>query len=615
MSASGSIAASQQGNPAWPWKYGLGVIAALLGLGLRGLLDAELGPNSPYLPLVLTIIVAARFGGRGSALACTALTTLGGWYFFVEPRFSFILATPQAAFGLALYFVVGVIISLLIGHTRELLFAALSSEEGLRRRQQLIDLSHDAVITATPDRRITDWNAGATALYGFRKDEVLGKVMHDLLHTQGTISVAEIDSLLDQDGHWDGELLHTSRDGVRLDIESRQVLLRSPDGGSEAVLEINRDVTARKRAESAARRINDQRRLALESGGMGTWAIDLDSGLMTMDERCAAIFGVASQGPLQYTEVQERVHPEDRAASVELVEQARRAPSGRVLSWERRFIWADGSVHWADSQALTVPQFGDDEAKAARLVGVVMDTTASRLVEERLRHRQKLESVGLLAGGIAHDFNNLLTVILGNASLLLAQHPGSTTAASIVDAAKRAAYLTKQLLAYAGKGKFTISLVDLSALVDTYADLLSSFTPKRVAIGFTLARDLPRVEADPSQLQQILMNLVINAGEAMPSQPGGRIDISTRVEEVDPETASRHSQHYDIQPGRFVCLEVRDNGMGMDEATLARAFEPFFSTKFTGRGLGLAAVDGIVRACRGFFDVQSQPGAGSTFRV
>ena len=613
MSASGSLVARQPRIASLVWEYGLAVLATLLGLGLRGLLDAELGPNSPYLPLVLAVIVAARYAGRGPALVCTALTTLGALYLFVEPRYSLLVSTRQAGFGLALYGLVGIVISLLIGHSRGLLHAALSSEQALRRRQQLIDLSHDAVITATSDRRITDWNAGAAALYGFRKEEVLGTVIHDLLHTHGVISVGEINSFMSRDGHWDGELHHTDRDGLRLDIESRQVLLRSPDGEPESVLEINRDITERKRAEGEARRAADQCRLALESGGMGTWSLDLASGLMTMDERCAAIFGIASQGPLHYTEVQSHIHPDDRAASVRLVEQARDEPTSRIVAWDRRFVWADDSVHWATSHALTVPPTEDNQA--GRLVGVVIDATERRHAEERLRQRQKLESVGLLAGGIAHDFNNLLTVIMGNASVLLAAQPGLAAAESIVAAAKRAAYLTRQLLAYAGKGQFTTSLVDLSELVASSTDLLATFTPKRVAIDFKLARSLPRVEADPSQLQQILMNLVINAGEAMPSQPGRRIDVSTSAEQVAPGAVSNYSRSYDVVPGLFVCLEVRDNGMGMDEATLVRIFEPFFSTKFTGRGLGLAAVDGIVRSCKGFFEVQSQPGAGSTFRV
>jgi CheY-like chemotaxis protein len=171
------------------------------------------------------------------------------------------------------------------------------------------------------------------------------------------------------------------------------------------------------------------------------------------------------------------------------------------------------------------------------------------------------------------------------------------------------------LLAYAGKGQFISKIFSLKDVVSGSADLLSVSVPKTVELSFNLSPDELLIKGDPSQIDQILMNLVMNASEAIPPGADGRIEVTTSGCEVIPETVIRHAHGYDVQPGRFVCLEVTDNGSGMDEATLAKIFDPFFSTKFTGRGLGLPAVQGIVRSCRGFIDVHSSPGAGSAFRV
>jgi CheY-like chemotaxis protein len=225
-----------------------------------------------------------------------------------------------------------------------------------------------------------------------------------------------------------------------------------------------------------------------------------------------------------------------------------------------------------------------------------------------------MESISLLAGGVAHDFNNLLTVIMGSASSALDQCPSCEHSKAIVSAAERAATLTKQLLAYAGKGQFRKQLVDLNALVSQSKHLLAASVPKRVSLTFNLQEGLPPVEEDPSRVEQILLNLVINAGEAIAPKTDGSIEVTAGVAEITPEVA-RQQTRYDVAPGAYVWLEVGDTGTGMDSGTVERIFDPFFSTKFTGRGLGLAAVDGIVRSSNGFIDVHSSPGLGTAFRV
>jgi signal transduction histidine kinase len=240
---------------------------------------------------------------------------------------------------------------------------------------------------------------------------------------------------------------------------------------------------------------------------------------------------------------------------------------------------------------------------------------ALRDAEERLGQAHKWESIGILAGGVAHDFNNLLTVIMGSASLARAEYPECEHYQAILCASERAANLTKQLLQYAGRGHVAVKTVDLTELVTQSTELFSAFVPKRVSLSFNLAKRLPCLEADPSRIEQILMNLVINAAEAIPPNRDGLIEIATSSYEVSPDMARRHSKAYPVAAGSFVCLEVRDNGTGMDEATISRIFDPFFSTKFTGRGLGLAAVYGIVRTSKGFIEVRSLPGSGTTSRV
>jgi CheY-like chemotaxis protein len=225
----------------------------------------------------------------------------------------------------------------------------------------------------------------------------------------------------------------------------------------------------------------------------------------------------------------------------------------------------------------------------------------------------------LLAGGIAHDFNNLLTNIMGNASLihsaLPAGDPSQIRLRSILAASERAADLTRQLLAYAGKGGLVRQPMELSDLVREIVLLIRSSVPKTVEVNLDLAPDLPPIEADPGQMQQLIMNLVINAGEAIGDRQRGTIEIATGQRELKAREISENFVTEGLTPGLYVWLQVKDSGAGMDEATKARIFDPFFTTKFTGRGLGLAAVSGILRALGGAIRVYSTPGHGSTFYV
>ncbi|HEU5088179.1 MAG TPA: response regulator, partial [Roseiflexaceae bacterium] len=241
-----------------------------------------------------------------------------------------------------------------------------------------------------------------------------------------------------------------------------------------------------------------------------------------------------------------------------------------------------------------------------------------RQLEAKLQHTQKLESLGVLAGGIAHDFNNLLTGILGYADLALLELPPDSKAHELISetvkSTQRAAELTNQMLAYSGKGQFVVEPLDLSLLIRDMVRLLDISISKNCILSLDLATRLPTIEADATQIRQVVMNLVINASEAI-GEHSGTIRVATGSQFCDQMYLADADLDADLGPGTYVFVEVNDTGQGMSEETRARIFEPFYTTKFTGRGLGLSAVMGIVRGHRGALKLETAPGAGSTFRA
>lgn len=239
-------------------------------------------------------------------------------------------------------------------------------------------------------------------------------------------------------------------------------------------------------------------------------------------------------------------------------------------------------------------------------------------IEDQMLHAQKLESMGVLAGGIAHDFNNILTAIIGNAELALMhlnpESPVIENLQRIEKAAGRASDLAKQMLAYSGKGRFVIESIDMNRLVEEMLTMLSVSISKKVKITLNLHRPLATVEADATQVRQVIMNLVINASEAIGESEGG-ITITSGSMMCDRDYLRDVWFDENLSDGRYVFLEITDTGCGMDKQTLAKIFDPFFTTKFTGRGLGMAAVLGIVRGHKGAIKVYSEPGAGTSFKM
>lgn len=244
--------------------------------------------------------------------------------------------------------------------------------------------------------------------------------------------------------------------------------------------------------------------------------------------------------------------------------------------------------------------------------------TEQRRLEAQMQQAQRMESVGVLAGGVAHEFNNLLTSIMGYASMAELETPEGShvreNIAQVLTAARNAADLTRQMLAYSGRGRFILEPLDLSLTVENTARLLDSSTSKKAEVVLHLEKDLPRIEADAGQVRQIVINLATNASEALGEQ-AGQIVVATGMQWAAAGELASLVPGRPMPPGLYVYLEVADNGCGMDAAMLPRIFDPFFTTKFPGRGLGLAAVLGIVRSHQGSIVVTTAPGQGTTMRV
>jgi PAS domain S-box-containing protein len=310
------------------------------------------------------------------------------------------------------------------------------------------------------------------------------------------------------------------------------------------------------------------------------------------------------------------IHPDDRGAVAEAFASARRTGTATTTF---RIVRKDGGVRWLEARERVTRA-----ADGLRVVGAARDVTQAREAEQeqlrlerQMQEAQRLESLGLVTGGVAHDFSNVLTVILGNLRLALAElppaHPLRPRLERALAAAEHGAGLTEQMLVYAGRAPQAQKPVDLSALVEEMLDLAHAALPAPVTLYESLAPDV-WVLGDETQLRQVVLNLVANAGEAIGAR-AGRVELGTQVVEAGARELASAQGGAGLAPGRYALLEVADDGPGMDAATRERVFEPFFSTKLSGRGLGLAAVLGIVRGHGGAVALESEPGRGSRFRV
>jgi len=523
-------------------------------------------------------------------------------------------------------------------------FVELSRNSILLQRQaeelQVAEASMRAVLEATPEAMIIfdasqcirSVNTEAEKLFGCPRGELIGRSMARLspewfvagrspnsellcVTRNGTSFPAEV-SLKPFETSGERLVVSVIRDITERKLAQenvRRVTMELEREVAERTRELMIDIAERKRAEQALRESEQSLRIAIKAAGLGLWRIDMRSRGMQLSNLSREMFCLDPRShDFQLDHWENAIHPEDRASAV--AELTRCFAEGADYESEYRIALPDGGVRWIFAKGQPFPA---EEDRPPLVVGIAQDVTHRRLAQEAERHRQKLESLGILAGGIAHDFNNLLCGILGNASLLLeGAAPDSFEEQSLTQlagAAERAAELTRQMLAYSGRGKFVTTQIRVGEEAGEIAALLRAAIPRHVQVIFDLVENEPRISADKSQIQQLLMNLIINASEAIGPE-GGFVKISTRSERMECRTFGFYPAE-DLPAGEYLILEVRDNGHGMTEETRARIFDPFFTTKFTGRGLGLAAVLGIVRGHRGGITVESALGAGTTFRI
>ncbi len=510
---------------------------------------------------------------------------------------------------------------------RDQLGAVSSENEALRRSEAhyrgLAEHATDLIAEVDAHGRFLFVSASCQDLVGYRADEIVGRGLDaDLLlhvHPDDRADLlGAFREIASSTGVGRAEYRFLRADGVWRWFESRARTRHTPEGELRFVVD-SRDVTDRVVGERALRESEERYRVLFESTHDFVAELDGEGRVLFVSPACGDILGFRPEELIGTTPFS-LLHADDveRLAESFLrrVETRQPAGSGSLFRVRHR----DGSWRWLQGGGMSYRTATGE----GRVVCVCRDVTTEILaVEERRRldewmqQTRKLESLGVLAGGIAHDFNNLLTPILGEASLALLDLPEDSSLRPrllrIRTAAQRAAALTAEMLHYAGMGMLELRSVDLSDLADRMLHLLEGATLGRARLRLEAERDLPPVWGDPARLAQVVRNLVANAGEASPE--GGTIVLRTSASDLDRAALSRCFLGQTLPEGSYVRVEVEDAGPGMDAETRDRLFDPFFSTKFTGRGLGLAAVLGIVRGHGGAIDVQSAPGRGTRVAV
>jgi PAS domain S-box-containing protein len=382
-----------------------------------------------------------------------------------------------------------------------------------------------------------------------------------------------------------------------------------PDGNLLAMI---RDVTARNETQQALRTADEHVRFSLESASVGIWNMDYTSGVLQWSDVMEAQYGLRP-GTFggTFDAFIECVHREDRESVIDVIGKAIRA--GSDFSILHRGRWPDGTVRWLCGTGRILL---DEGGMPVRAVGISQDVTERHTLEAQFQQAQKMEAVGRLAGGVAHDFNNLLTVILGFCELLAAgvdpDDPRRCDITEIQRAGTRATELTRQLLAFSRRQIVEPSLLDVNGVLSDMRPMLGRLIREDVKLVFGAGPGLAPVKADRGQLEQVIVNLAVNAQDAMPN--GGILRIETANIELDTKYTA---MHFAVTPGPYVVVTVTDSGTGMTREVRERVFEPFFTTKEVGKGtgLGLAIVHGIVMRNGGSIDVYSELGRGTSFKI
>jgi len=477
----------------------------------------------------------------------------------------------------------------------------------------LVEQASDGIFIADAQGNYLDVNSSGCALLGYTRAEILQLNMRDI------IPDGERDAQLwDTDKLQAGEHILVKRNLIRKDGSLLLVEISAkelPDGRLQGIV---RDITERERTAAALQEQEERLRTLINASPDTVFFKDGDGRWLVVNNMARQIFALEQVDYQGKTDIElAEYSPFYREAFLTCVTTDEAAWANPPLSRSDETLFQlDGSYKVYD--VIKVPLFHEDGRRKA-LVVLGRDITERKQAEEALRQAQKTESLGVLAGGIAHDFNNLLVAMLGQTSLALAklrdENPARPHVEKAVHAAERAADLTRQMLAYSGRGHFETRAINLNHLITENLHLFRASLPKNVTWRTELTATLPYIQADPGQMQQVIMNLIINGAQAIEDNPG-MVTVVTGVQELDEDDGRYH--HYTgkkLSPGSYVTLEVHDNGKGMAPEALSKIFDPFFTTKESGRGLGLAAVLGIVRGHKGGLYVYSEPEQGTTFKL
>jgi len=479
----------------------------------------------------------------------------------------------------------------------------------LRRHTSAMDSAINGIAILDALGAHTYVNASFAQMMGYQGPEaILGRSWQEIYDAKDVEGVqAEIRDSLKKEGKWYGPLNIHHRDGTVVPMDMAITAL--PEGGTVCVC---RDLTARRNAEKALEEAETKFRMLVEKVAAISYIAELGvhGEWLYVSPQVETIFGFsASEWLKDSREWVKHVHPDD----FKIVEAAEEASKrGERFQAEYRVFRKDGRVIWVSDTAVVVEGSGAHPL----MDGIIVDITERKQLETQLQQARRMEAVGRLAGGIAHDFNNLLTIIKGYAELALNRPKISpelhTDIERIEDASERASTLVRQLLAFSRRQVLQPKLVDLNSIVLGLDKLLRRLMDEDVQMATLPGKTIGTIKADPGQVEQVIMNLVMNARDAMPK--GGRLTLETSDVELD---AAYASEHVSVKPGRYVMLAVSDTGVGMSADTVAHIFEPFYTTKESGRGtgLGLSTAYGIVKQSGGYIWVYSEPGRGSTFKV
>ncbi|PIP35903.1 MAG: hypothetical protein COX20_08790 [Desulfobacterales bacterium CG23_combo_of_CG06-09_8_20_14_all_52_9] len=482
------------------------------------------------------------------------------------------------------------------------------AEEALHRYELLAVHSRDIILfMRRDDGRILEANVAATKSYGYSRDELLKLTIYDLRAPETLELTADQMAEADAGGLL-FETVHRCSDGSTFPVEvsSRGETV----DGTRTLISVVRDITERKHGEAALRESQERFQELAELLPETIFEMDADGALTFVNKNAFAHFGVSQEDFDRGINGFEIISPEDRPRALE---NTKRVMGGEKLGLnEYKVLRRDGSSFPVIMHSTAKYRDG----KPVGIRGIVIDVTETKKLEAQLRQAHKMEAVGTLAGGIAHDFNNLLQAVQGYAELLLLKRTqgeeGYRELQEIKRAAKRGGDLTRQLLTFSRKVESKLQPVDLNRIVDDVRMLLERTIPKMIRIELHLMGNLHHVNADASQIEQVLMNLAVNARDAMPD--GGTLRIETK--NIVPDEGYRRT-HPEFSPGNYVLLTVTDTGQGMEKTTLEHIFDPFFTTKEVGKGtgLGLAMVYGIVKNHHGHITCVSNPGEGTTFEI